>query len=286
VRRDGGRPFQVVNTPRSIKETTITIGLVQVPVSLYKASQETDLNLKSLDECGTPPRQVIVCENPTCGTPLPDPADVDRALKAGEVVRAGPQGAYAAKRFASWFSVPKRGYEWAKGQFVELTKEEIDAAKSEVKYETFEVAKSTDFKAVAMNYVLSDPVYLLPPEDANKPAKESYSLIAAALDQGGSALLAYLTVRDRTYRYAIVADQKANVLMAYQLQERRELPYTPEKYPSDPKKVAQVQAVLGSVQDPDPSIEPVRDAVMELLEQKIAATQKLPGIGQPIIVPK
>ncbi len=250
--------------PRAIKETSITIGFVQVPVSLFKAGQDSDLDLRSLCECGRPPRQVIVCENPNCGTPV---RDVQEAIERGDTVRSGPNGVFAARRFPSWQATPKRGYEWTKGKYVEVSADEIKAARAEGKVDSFEVAKTVDLKAVAVRYVLGDPLYLLPPEDANKVAKQAYSLIVEALDQKGLSLLAYLSLRDKTHRYSIVSGM--GFLMAYQLQERRPLPYTPEKEPVQDKQKEQVQAILQGVYAEDATIEAAPDPVMALLEGKI-----------------
>ena len=272
--------------PRSIKETSITIGFVQVPVALFKAGQDDTLDLKSLCECGHPPQQFIVCKNPGCGTKAFTDQDVRDDIGNGQVVLQGPDGAFAARRYASWQATPKRGYEWTKGKYVELTADEMKAARSSVKYDTFEVVKTADFKDVATRYVLGDPLYVLPPEDGNTVTKKAYSLVTEALDQKGMALLAKLTVREKSYRYAIVADKAANVMMAYVLSERRPLPYTPEKQSVTAAETGQVQGILQGVYSTDALMDPLPDPLLDLLQEKIAATQRLPGIGQPILVPK
>jgi len=287
-----------MNTPRSIKETSITIGFVQVPVCLYKADQNTDLDFRSLCGCGKPPRQLIVCENPECGTTVKDDGNdaayadpvIKSAIANGSVVRRGLTNGedvlFVAKRYGSWQETPKKGYEWARGQFVELTSQEMKEARGKEKHDTFEVSKTVDFKSLATGYVLSEPVYLLPPDGANKVTKKAFALITESLDQQGMALLALLTLRDRTYRYAIVADKTKNVMMAYKIEDRRDLPYSPEKEEVTTAEAAQVKGILQGMYSQDATLAAPPDPLMEMLEVRIAATEKLPGIGQSVLIPK
>lgn len=275
--------------PRSIRDTSIAIGFVQVPVSVYKAAQDDRLDLKSLcDTCGSPPHQRIVCESPSCAKELPTPEDAVAAVKAGQTLIEGPNGTpVAARGFQSWYHVPGRGYEWSKGEFVQISKEEMEQAKASAqKFDAITVTKTVDFKKLATEHVLAEPYYLLPPEDANEPTLKAYRLVTEALDQGGMALLSYLTMRDKTHRYAIVADRGRNILMAYEVRDARTVPYAAKPIAVSEAEKKQVAGILQAQWSDEAKIEAVPDPLMKLLEQKIAETQRLPGVGVTVIVPQ
>lgn len=275
--------------PRSIRDTSIAIGFVQVPVSVFKAAQDESLDLKSLcDACGSPPHQRIVCESPECGTELPNPEDAIAAVGAGKTLIPGPNGTpVAARGFQSWYHVPGRGYEWMKGEYVQISKAEIEEAKASAqKYDAITVAKTVDFKKVATGHVLGEPYYLLPPEGANEATLKAYRLVTEALDSGGMALLSYLTMRDRTHRYAIVADTGRNILMAYEIKDARALPYAAKAVPVNAGERAQAEGILKGQWSDEAHIEAAPDPVLQLLERKVAEVQRLPGVGETVIVPQ
>ncbi len=272
--------------PRSVKETSITIGVYQVPVSAFKAAQNTELDLKSLCDCEKAPRQMIVCENPECGAPLDEKAAVE-AMKLGKHLVVDSGGCVReARRFQAWKDTPKRGYEWTRGEYIVVPTEKVKEAKASVKYDTIEVSKTVDFKKLATTYVLGEPLYLLPPEKANTVTRKAFNIIVEALDQGGMAFLAYMTNKERTYRYAIVADKAQNVLMAYQMDEKRPLPYDVPKETVSAKETASVTALLQASYDADATLAPVPDPLLEMLSQLVEASEKLPGIGQPTLIPQ
>jgi non-homologous end joining protein Ku len=275
--------------PRSIRDTSIAIGFVQVPVSVYKAAQDEKLDLRSLcDSCGEAPHQRIVCETPSCGTELPQPEDAKAAIKAGQTLIEGPNGLpTAARSFQSWYHVPGRGYEWSKGEYVQISKVEIEEAKaSAVKYDAITVSKTVDFKKVAVEHVLGEPYYLLPPEGANEATLKAYRLVTEALDSGGMALLSYLTMRDKTHRYAIVADQSRNILMAYEIRDARQLPYTAKAVAVNASERQQAEGILKGQWSDQAHIDAAPDPLLALLERKVAEVQRLPGIGETVIVPQ
>lgn len=232
--------------PRSIKETTISIGFVQLPVSLFKATADATLDLRSLCECGQAPKQAIACES--CG-----------------------------KTYTSWATVPNRGYKLPTGQYAIVSLEEVKNAKAGVKYDSFEVQKTVPFTHLATRYVLSDPLFLLPPEGTNNVAKKGYNVVTDALDAGNMALLAYLTLRDRTYRYAIVADRAENALLAYELKDRRPLPYEPDHVAVTEAEKKSLQGTLQGLWSEDPEIPAPKDGLVELIEERIKALGVIPG---------
>lgn len=275
--------------PRSIRDTSIAIGFVQVPVSVYKAAQDDMLDLRSLcDGCGEPPHQRIVCESPSCGTPLESPDAAKEAVKAGRTLIEGENGLpVAARGFQSWYHVPGRGYEWMKGEYVEVSKDEIEQAKASAqRYDAITVAKTVEFKKVATEHILGEPYYLLPPEGANEATLKAYRLVTEALDSGGMALLSYLTMRDRTHRYAIVADRQRNILMAYEIRDARALPYAAKAVPVNAAEKAQAEGILKGQWSDEAHIDAPPDPLMALIERKVAETQRLPGIGETQIIPQ
>ncbi len=275
--------------PRSIRDTSIAIGFVQVPVSVYKAAQDEKLDLRSLcDTCGSAPHQRIVCETPACGMELAQPEDAIAAVKAGQTLIEGPNGTpVAARGFQSWYHVPGRGYEWSKGEYVQISNQEVEEAKASAqRYDAITVAKTVEFKKVAVEHVLGEPYYLLPPEGANEATLKAYRLVTEALDTAGMALLCYLTMRDKTHRYAVVADRVKNVLMAYEVRDARALPYTAKAVAVNAAERTQAEGILRGQWSDEAHIEAAPDPLMALLERKVAEAQRLPGIGETVIVPR
>lgn len=262
---------------RSVKQANIVIGFVQVPINLYKAAKPDKLNLKSLCECGKAPKMHILCQTKECGEIVSRekvPADVP-------VIHDGSETVLVPKRYSSWFGVPDRGYEYAKGEYITLSKEELESvAESRKKYDSLTVVKMVDFKRLSMRYALEDAYFGLPPEDANEAAVKAYSLIVETLDQRGTAMLSYLSIRDKVHRVVILADRDQGILMVYKLTERRDLPYTPSRAEVNEGEKAQIAQILDAVKDEDVTLDPPEDPIFDLIKEKVEKQYRLNGLGQ------
>ncbi|TET92002.1 MAG: hypothetical protein E3J35_00650 [Methanomassiliicoccales archaeon] len=226
---------------RALREINVSIGFVQVPMQMFKASQTDGLDLKTACECGEQPKMRIVCPNAECG-----------------------------KEYSSWFGVPNRAYEYAKGERIILTQEEMEKARSEAKsYDTIQILKVVDFKKLAIHYCFDDTYYLLPSEDCNEITKKAYGVLVKALDCEGWALLSKATLRNKTHRIAIISDSDMNILIGYRIEDRREIPFEIPHTDITDMEYDQLQTVLKSALTDDAKIEAEPDPLLKLIEDKV-----------------
>jgi DNA end-binding protein Ku len=148
--------------PRALWTGSISFGLVNVPVRLYSAIAETDLRFHLIHE----PDGGRIGYQKTCkkegGEPVPDE----------EIVK---------------------GYEFKKDEFVVLTDEDFDAAKTEG-VKTIEISDFVPYEEIDPIYF--EKTYFLGPQpDGKKP----YALLRAAMDQTGLAAIGKFVMRDRQH---------------------------------------------------------------------------------------
>ena len=148
--------------PRSIGNASISFGLVSVPVQLYSASESSaNIGFNMLHkDCGTRLKQQYVC-----------PKD-EKVVERDEIVK---------------------GYEVAKGQYVQFTPEEIKAL-DEKATNSIDIAEFVPLDAVDRMYL--DKVYYLGPD---KGGERAYGLLAKALETTGRAALGQYSARGKQY---------------------------------------------------------------------------------------
>ena len=147
--------------PRALWTGSISFGLVNVPVRLYSAIAETDLRFHLIHE----PDGGRIGYQKTCkkeGGPVPDE----------ELVK---------------------GFEFKKDEFVVLTDEDFDAAKSEG-VKTIEISDFVPYEEIDPIYF--EKTYFLGPQpDGKKP----YALLREAMEQTGLAAIGKFVMRDRQH---------------------------------------------------------------------------------------
>ncbi len=238
-----------------IKDTTLDFGFVQIPVSVFGATQDDTLSLKTLC-CGATPKQTIRCQG-ECGT-----------------------------EYTSWVKAPQRGYEWSKGKFVVLTPEEIaQVNETKEKVDSMKVVKAVPFQKVEEAYVFDGAYRVLPPERATGTTLQAYRTVYEIVRESDRAILVRFSPRDKVRHYALVADEDGT-LWARQLSDRTTKPYDVPASSPDAKAKAQGKALIESVASDDATFEPEPDPLFELVEKKVAEMAGIPGIGQTVIVPE
>ena len=148
--------------PRALWTGSISFGLVNVPVRLYSAIAETDLRFHLIHE----PDGGRIGYQKTCkkenGASVPD----------DEIVK---------------------GYEFKKDEFVVLTDEDFDAAKTEG-VKTIEISDFVPYEEIDPIYF--EKTYFLGPQpDGEKP----YALLRAAMEETGLAAIGKFVMRDRQH---------------------------------------------------------------------------------------
>lgn len=236
---------------RAFGSSVISIGdFVQVPVKLYKATRVEGVRgkLHTICACGGKPKQKIGCEK--CGA-----------------------------NYTSWWVVPDREFDAGGDVKIRLTKEEIDNAKSSNVHDCMEVVKVVNLAQFSSRYILSEPMYLLPDEDAPGAQKKAYRTIVEALAVEGKAMLTRFTMRGVNKRFAISGDKERNVLVAYEVDDAQAVTVPVPKEAVDAKTLAGAKALLASSESDDLDFASDPDPLEELISNKIDEQMRKGGMA-------
>jgi DNA end-binding protein Ku len=224
--------------PRSIGNATISFGLVSVPVSLYSASESSaTVSFNMLHKsCGSRLKQQYVCSK---------------------------EGGIVEKEDIS------KGYEFAKGQYVTFTPEEIKAL-DEKATNSIDIAEFVPLNAVDRMYL--DKVYYLGPD---KGGDRAYRLLGEALKATGRAALGQYSARGK--QHLVLVRPLDGVLVMEQLHYAGELkPVAEVPHPETPVKEAELalarQLIEQSSTDefrPENYHDTVRERVLDAIQRKV-----------------
>ncbi len=224
---------------RAIGTATISFGLVSIPIKLYTTTESgSDISFNMLHAaCGSRLKQQFIC------------------TKDGEVVDRDQT---------------VKGYEFAKGQYVTFTTDEIKAMDA-VATNSIEL---TEFvPATAVDPVLIEKSYYLGPD---KGGERAYRLLAEAMLQTGQIGIATYSARGKQYMIALRPFQ--NGLVVHQLRYADEvkdwsdvpLPDLPEIKPAELALAQQLMAQIShETFDPAKYKDEVKTKVLELIQAKV-----------------
>jgi DNA end-binding protein Ku len=230
-----------INPPmpaRSIASATISFGLVSVPVNLFSSSESSaSVSFNMLHtKCGSRLKQQYICGNE--GT----------VVEKDEVTK---------------------GYEFAKGRYVQFTPEEIKAL-DEKATNAIDIAEFVPLAAVDRIYL--EKVYYL---GAGKGGDRAYRLLVAALADTGRAALGQYSARGK--QYLVLLRPMGNMLVMEQLHYAGELK-SADEVPLPDVAIKDAELALarqlieqGSVEDfrPENYHDTVRERVLEAIQQKV-----------------
>ena len=222
---------------RSIGTATISFGLVSIPVKLYSTVDTTAaIRFNYLSKDGSRLKQQYIRAS--------DGEVVDRQERI-------------------------QGYEFAKGQYVTFTEEELKAL-NVAATNAIDIAEFIPLAEVERLYI--ERVYYLGPD---KGAARSYHLLKRALSKTGRAALANYAARGRSY--LVLVRQMGEGLVMEQLKYQQELrPF--DEVPLDTVDVADAELELAmQIVDqrtnehfePDKYTNEVRAHMLRLIEQKV-----------------
>jgi DNA end-binding protein Ku len=224
--------------PRPMSSATISFGLVSVPVSLYSASESSaTVSFNMLHKaCGTRLKQQYICP------------------KEGEVVEKDEIA---------------KGYEFAKGQYVIFSPEEIKAL-DEKATNSIDINEFVPLSAVDRIYL--EKVYYLGPD---KGGDRAYRLLGEALKATGRAAIGQYSARGK--QHLVLVRPLDGVLVMEQLHYPAELrPAGEVPHPDTPVKETELalakQLIEQSATDefrPEDYRDTVRDRVLEAIQQKV-----------------
>src|SRR6478672_9677476 len=222
---------------RSMWKGSIAFGLVSIPVELYSAVRDHRPRFRLLhakDEA--PVRYERVCQ--TEGKPV------------------------------AWEDLVK-GYEYEKGHFVVLTKDDFKTAAVE-KTKTIDILDFVDPKEIDERY-FETPYYLQPA----KGAERSYALLREAIRQSDKLGVAKIILRDAQHLAAVEAIGDALVLTMMRFSDELadlddfRFPRAQDIRPAELKMARQLIDSLSAEWRPDKYMDEYRDNLMKVIEAKV-----------------
>jgi DNA end-binding protein Ku len=224
--------------PRAIGSATISFGLVSVPVSLYSASESSaTVSFNMLHKaCGSRLKQQYICS------------------KEGTIVEKDDIA---------------KGYEFAKGQYVTFTPEEIKAL-DEKATNSIDIAEFVPLNSVDRMYL--DKVYYLGPD---KGGDRAYRLLGEALKVTGRAAVGQYSARGK--QHLVLVRPLNGVLVMEQLHYASELkPVDEVPHPETPVKEVELALARQLIEQssseefrPEDYHDTVRERVLEAIQQKV-----------------
>jgi DNA end-binding protein Ku len=222
---------------RSIWKGSIAFGLVNIPIELYSATRDHRPKFRLLHATDEEPvRYERVCQ------------------KEGKPV--------------AWEDLVK-GYEYAKHQFVVLTKDDFKTAALE-KTKTIDILDFVDPAAIDERY-FETPYYLHP----GKGADRAYALLREALRESGRLGIAKIILRDSQHLAAVEAIGDALVLtmmrFADELADLGEFRFPPKGdiRPAELKMARQLIASLESAWDPAKYTDEYTENLLRIIKAKM-----------------
>lgn len=223
---------------RALSSATISFGLVSIPVKLFSSSESSqDIRFNQIHKKdGSRLKQQMVSAK--TGEPVPK----------DEIVK---------------------GYEFAKGQYVLFTPEELKTIEEQATH-TIDIAEFVPAEKVDRIYV--DKIYFLGPD---KGGARAYRLLAQALTKTGRAALARYAARGKQY-LVMVRPMEDGLVMeqlryANEIRKFSEVPLEDAKVKQDELQLA-IQLVEQAASDefrPENYTDEVRQRMMELIERKV-----------------
>jgi DNA end-binding protein Ku len=223
---------------RNIGSATISFGLVSVPVSLFSSSESAAaISFNMLHTtCGSRLKQQYICS------------------KEGSVVEKDETC---------------KGYEFAKGQYVRFSAEEIKAL-DEKATNSVDIAEFVPLAAVDRIYL--EKVYYL---GAGKGGERAYRLLVAALAATGRAALGQYSARGR--QYLVLIRPMGDILVMEQLHYHGDL-RSSDEVPRPDVQIKDAELALakqlieqGAVDEfrPEHYRDTVRERVLEAIQRKV-----------------
>lgn len=242
---------------RAIWKGSLAFGLVNIPVELYTAVRDSRPRFRLLHRKDESPVQYQrVCQRE--GKPL------------------------------SWEEIVK-GYEYAKGQFVVLTKDDFETAAME-KSKVVNVIEFVETTAIDDRF-FEQPYYLAPA----KGSERAYAVLREALRKSGKAGIATMILREKQHLCAIEVTDKAMVLtmmrFAEELVDVSDLSLPSKELVRD-KELDLAMMLIDSLTSewaPDKYKDEYRENLMKVIrarlkgkEPKLTATDHVPGQAEVI----
>lgn len=232
----------------SIWKGSISFGLLNIPVNLQKAQEGKELHFSMLDEKDLSPIKYKKV-----------------SAKDGKEV--------------PWQRIVK-GYEYEKGQYVVLSKEDLKAANPKAT-QTIDIEDFVDFDEIDLMF-FEKPYYLVPQKNGVK----GYFLLREALKKTNKVAISKIVIRTKMHLAAIMAKEDYLVLellkFGHEVLDVNEVDYLKnvDKPKFNPKELKMAEELIEGMTgkwDPKQYKDTYNDDVMKIINLKINA-----GEGQEI----
>jgi DNA end-binding protein Ku len=227
---------------RAIWKGSISFGLVNIPIALYPATRKEDLKFRLLRAKDlSPVNYKRVAEKD------------GREVPWGEIVK---------------------GYEYEKGKFVVLNEKDFQRVDLEAT-QTVDIKDFVDLDEIDPMYFYK-PYYLEPQKGGDK----AYALLREALADGKKVGIAKVVIKTRQYLAGVKALKHALVLelmhFAEELADAEKLhvPKTTEVGKREKEMAEALVKSMTSKWDPEKYKDDYRDALMEVIEEKVESGGK------------
>jgi DNA end-binding protein Ku len=227
---------------RAIWKGSISFGLVNIPIALYPATRKEDLRFRLLRAKDL------------------SPVNYKRvAEKDGKEV--------------PWDQIVK-GYEYEKGKYVVLKDEDFQRVDLEAT-QTVDIQDFVDQEEI-------DPVFFYKPYylEPQKGGDKAYVLLRETLKKTGKVGIAKVVIKTRQYLAGVKAENNVLVLELMHFAEELADPdklHVPKKIEPAKREVDMATALVNSMSskwDPKKYRDDYRDALMEVIEEKVEAGGK------------
>jgi DNA end-binding protein Ku len=227
---------------RAIWKGSISFGLVNIPIALYPATRKEDLKF--------------------------------RLLRANDLSPVNyKRVAEKDGREVPWDEIVK-GYEYEKGKFVVLNEKDFQRVDLEAT-QTVDIKDFVDLDEIDPMYFYK-PYYLEPQKGGDK----AYALLREALADGKKVGIAKVVIKTRQYLAGVKALKHALVLelmhFAEELADAEKL-NVPKKTEVGKREKEMAEALVKSMTskwDPEKYKDDYRDALMEVIEEKVESGGK------------
>ncbi|SRR6266545_625342 len=225
-------------TARSFASGTISFGLVTIPVKLYSTGESSvGIQLNMLHKkCGSRLKQQYIC-----------PTDNEVVGREDMV----------------------KGYEYAKGQYVLFTEEELKALTPEAT-NAVEITEFVPLEQVDPIY-FEKSTYLGPDRNGDRP----YRLLSEAMRQTGRAALARYRARGKDYLVLLRPFEEGLIMQqlryADEIRPFSEVPVAPAEIKEPELRLAMqlIEQIASDKFQPDQYEDTVRQSTRDLIDQKV-----------------
>lgn len=216
-------------------KTTIAFSLVSVPISMYTATQDSDISFNQLHEAdGQRVRYKKVCGH--CG----------QEVKSKDIVK---------------------GYEYAENQYITVTEDDLEKIKTE-KDKSIQILHFANINQISPTYF--DKSYYAVPEAGGEKA---FELLRSALMEKQKIAIGKTVMRDKENLIAIIPREEGLLILTMLFQDDiKELPKTYKKPDISQEELNMAKTLINSMNtpfNPDNYKDEYQEKLKDLIETKI-----------------